>query len=97
MFAAVASVSVVIVYLAYLFVTVPLLYQRIRAGAHFAEPIDGPGYFSLGKWGLPVNLIAVLFGLTLLINIGWPRAEIYDPPAATGCCSTRRCSSSPRR
>lgn len=78
-FAAVASVSVVIVYLAYLFVTVPLLYQRIKAGRHFAEPVEGPGYFSLGKWGLPVNIIAVTFGLFLLINIGWPRAEIYDP------------------
>lgn len=78
-FAAVASVSVVIVYLAYLFVTVPLLYQRIKAGRHFAEPVQGPGVFSLGKWGLPVNIIAVTFGLFLLVNIGWPRAEIYDP------------------
>jgi urea carboxylase system permease len=78
-FASVTSVSVVIVYLAYTFVTVPLLYQRIKAGRHFAEPVDGPGYFTLGKWGLPVNIIAVLFGVLMLINIGWPRAEIYDP------------------
>jgi amino acid transporter len=78
-FASVASVSVVIVYLAYLFVTVPLLYQRIKAGRHFAEPVQGPGTFSLGKWGMPVNIIAVVFGLFLLINIGWPRAVIYDP------------------
>lgn len=78
-FAAVASVSVVIVYTAYLFVTVPLLYQRIRAGRHFAEPVQGPGYFSLGKLGLPVNILAVAFGAFLTINVGWPRAAVYDP------------------
>lgn len=75
-FATVTSVSVVIVYLAYLFVTVPLLYQRLRRNpAHTPDP----AYFTLGRWGLPVNVVAVVFGLFLLINVGWPRAEIYDP------------------
>ncbi|HEY0812852.1 MAG TPA: amino acid permease [Pseudonocardia sp.] len=75
-FATVTSVSVVIVYLAYLFVTVPLLWQRIKRNpAHNPEP----AYFSLGRWGLPVNVIAVVFGLFLLINVGWPRASVYDP------------------
>jgi urea carboxylase system permease len=75
-FATVTSVSVVIVYLAYLFVTVPLLYQRLRRNpAHTPDP----AYFTLGRWGLPVNVVAVVFGLFLLINVGWPRAEVYDP------------------
>ncbi len=75
-FATVTSVSVVIVYLAYLFVTVPMLYQRLRRNpAH----IPDPAYFTLGRWGLPVNIVAVVFGLFLLINVGWPRAEVYDP------------------
>jgi len=34
-------------------------------------------YFSLGRFGLPVNAIAVLWGLFVVVNIGWPRAEIY--------------------
>ncbi len=75
-FATVTSVSVVIVYLAYLFVTVPMLYQRLRRNpTHFPDP----AYFTLGRWGLPVNVVAVVFGAFLLINVGWPRAEVYDP------------------
>lgn len=75
-FATVTSVSVVIVYLAYLFVTVPMLYQRLRRNpAH----VPDPAYFTLGRWGLPVNVVAVVFGLFLLVNVGWPRPEVYDP------------------
>ena len=25
-----------------------------------------------------MNAVAVLFGVFMLVNIGWPRAEIYD-------------------
>jgi urea carboxylase system permease len=75
-FATVCSVSVVIVYLAYLFVTVPVLWHRVRRNrAHTPEP----AYFTLGRWGLPVNLVAVVFGGFLLVNVGWPRAAVYDP------------------
>ncbi|MGH3770212.1 MAG: amino acid permease [Pseudonocardiaceae bacterium] len=75
-FATVTSVSVVIVYLAYLFVTIPLLWHRIRRNpAHAPDP----AYFTLGRWGLPVNIIAVVFGMFLLVNVGWPRAAVYDP------------------
>jgi urea carboxylase system permease len=76
-FGAVTSVSVVIVYLAYLLVTLPLLVQRLRKHPIHTQP--DPSFFNLGRWGLPVNIIAVVFGLFLLINVGWPRAEIYDP------------------
>ena len=26
-----------------------------------------------------MNIVAVVFGLFLLINVGWPRAAVYDP------------------
>jgi urea carboxylase system permease len=74
-FAAIASVSVVIVYLAYLMVTVPALLHRLR-GTSLSY---GPPIMDLGKWGVPVNLIAVVLGTLLVINIGWPRREVYDP------------------
>jgi urea carboxylase system permease len=37
--------------------------------------------FSLGRWGLSINAIAVGWGLFVVVNIGWPRAEIHgaDP------------------
>ena len=74
-FATVTAISVVVVYLAYLFVTIPLLVQRLRRNpAHTPDP----AYFTLGRWGLPVNLVAVLFGVFMLVNIGWPRSSIYD-------------------
>ncbi|MCA1822108.1 MAG: amino acid permease, partial [Pseudonocardia sp.] len=56
-FAAVTSTSVVIVYLAYLLVTVPALRARLRR----RRPVKRPGSFSLGRWGLPVNLFAVVY------------------------------------
>jgi urea carboxylase system permease len=34
-------------------------------------------YFSLGNWGFPVNAIAVMWGLFVIINISWPRSEVY--------------------
>jgi len=73
----VTSVSVVIVYLAYLLVTVPLLWQRLRRHPELSVP--QVGYFSLGRWGLPVNVVAVVFGVFLLVDVAWPRPEVYDP------------------
>lgn len=33
----------------------------------------------LGKWGVPVNPIAVVMGGLLVINMGWPRQEVCNP------------------
>ena len=74
-FLAIASVSVVIVYIAYLMVTLPALIHRLR-GTSLSY---GPPIMDLGKWGIPVNVIAVAMGGFLVINIGWPRAAVYDP------------------
>jgi urea carboxylase system permease len=76
-FGDIASVAVVIVYLAYLLVTVPLLIQRLRGHETFSQ-VFHPGYFNLGKWGIPINIVAVVFGAVLMIDVGWPRAEIYN-------------------
>jgi hypothetical protein len=40
-----------------------------------------PG-FTLGKWGVPVNILAVLWGGAMTLNLIWPRPEIYNsvPP-----------------
>jgi urea carboxylase system permease len=79
-FAAVSGVAVVIVYLAYLMVTVPLLYRRVRGQYDRSNPT---GHWSLGRWGVPVNVVAVIGGLFLMINIGWPRVEVYNPAPGT--------------
>jgi hypothetical protein len=40
-------------------------------------PGEPNSLFSLGKLGLPVNLVAVLWGIALIVNVSWPRASIY--------------------
>jgi amino acid transporter len=31
------------------------------------------GKYTLGKWGLPINIAALLYGVTAMINMAWPR------------------------
>ncbi|MEU0540135.1 amino acid permease [Nocardia sp. NPDC005978] len=79
-FATLASVCIVMIYLAYALVTVPLLIRRIK-GTHGFERTDADGtpLFSLGRWGIPVNIAAVAWGLAMAVNLAWPRPEIYTP------------------
>lgn len=80
-FTALSSLCIAMLYLAYLGVTAPLLIQRIRqrkAGFPPGVDEDGKPLFTLGRWGIPLNALAVLFQVALAINLIWPRAEIYD-------------------
>ena len=39
------------------------------------------GKYRLGSWGLPVNILALAYGITAMINMAWPRtpdAPWYD-------------------
>lgn len=80
LFTDITGVAVVVVYLAYLGVTVPRLVSRFQPGFAEREVASGE-QFSLGRLGLPLNLIAVAFGTFFLVDIGWPRAAVYG---ATG-------------
>jgi urea carboxylase system permease len=84
------SIAIVWVNLAYLLVTLPLLAARLRhkawperttpaSGAASTTGSGTPGdrLFSLGRFGLPVNAIAVAWGAVAVLNVAWPRAEIY--------------------
>ena len=81
-FTALTSTCIVLLYIAYLCVTAPMLYRRLRGwpkslGEQLDE--DGKPVFSLGRWGLPVNALAVAWGIFMTINLAWPRQAIYDP------------------
>jgi amino acid transporter len=80
-FTILSSISIVLIYLSYLLVTVPLLRKRLQKKWPLADDGSEPG-FSLGKWGLPVNIVAVLWGGAMTLNLVWPRPEIYNsvPP-----------------
>lgn len=45
------------------------------------DAVDETGLplFSLGRWGVAVNALALLYGLTMTVNLAWPRAAVYDP------------------
>lgn len=75
LFTAITSVAVVLVYLAYLLVTIPTLVARLRG----TLPPARREHFSLGRWGLPINVLAVLWGVFMVGNMAWPRQEVYDP------------------
>ena len=79
LFLALTSVCIVMLYAAYLMVTGPMLYRRLT-GSYVSG--SAPGLFSLGRWGTLVNLGAVVYGAVMMVNIGWPRASVYDPAGA---------------
>ena len=68
------SVAIIMFYIAYMCVTVPLLIARVRG--KWPTPAHGP-YFSMGRWGLPVNVLAVIFQTGVMINLAWPRPAVY--------------------
>lgn len=60
-FTVLSSISIVLIYGSYLLVTVPLLRSRLRKRWPLADAA-AKSEFSLGRWGLPVNIVAVLWG-----------------------------------
>ncbi|MFD5278365.1 APC family permease [Pseudarthrobacter sp. NPDC058362] len=80
-FTILSSISIVLIYLSYLLVTVPMLRNRLAKKWPLSDDGTEPG-FSLGKWGLPVNVLAVVWGGAMTLNLIWPRPEIYNsvPP-----------------
>ncbi|MFJ6389750.1 amino acid permease [Streptomyces sp. NPDC091972] len=79
-FLAIGTTCIVMLYLAYAMVTGPLLIRRLRGELGSAgTDEEGAPLFSLGRWGVPVNALALLYGLLMTVNLAWPRAAVYDP------------------
>ena len=62
--------------LAYLFVTTALLRRRF-AGRPISQDSDAGKAFTLGRWGLPVNVVGVVWSAFMVLNLGWPRIAVY--------------------
>lgn len=78
-FTVITSIAVIMIYMAYLMVTGPLLLRRLQGHWPPADLAAG-GYFTMGRWGLPVNIVAVLWGAGMALNLAWPREEVYGTP-----------------
>jgi urea carboxylase system permease len=72
----VTAVAILWANLAYLLVTAALLLRRWRGWpVHCGPGVEG--VFALGRWGLPVNFLAATWCLFTVVNVGWPRPEVY--------------------
>ena len=78
-FLVITSIAIIMFYMAYLGVTTPMLVRRLRGD--WPKPDHGP-FFSLGRWGLFVNIVAVAYGTLVAINIAWPRNSVYNAVGA---------------
>ncbi|MDT5338929.1 MAG: hypothetical protein QOD90_4434, partial [Mycobacterium sp.] len=75
-FTVLTSIAIIMIYLAYLMVTGPMLKKRFQGQWPPKDLADG-GYFTMGKWGMPVNILAVVWGVGMALNLAWPRVAVY--------------------
>jgi amino acid transporter len=76
-FAGVAVIAIAatgMIYLSYLIGNLALFRARLRGWPKSKAP------FSLGRWGLPLNIVALAWGGGMLINMAWPRAATNPRP-----------------
>ncbi|WP_143673311.1 amino acid permease, partial [Streptomyces griseiscabiei] len=79
-FLAIGTTCIVMLYLAYAMVTGPLLVRRLKGTLPTGGTDEtGRPLFSLGRLGIPVNALALVYGLFMTVNLAWPRADVYDP------------------
>ncbi|CAM4495594.1 amino acid permease [Nocardia ninae] len=78
-FTVLTSIAIIMIYLAYLMVTGPMLKKRLQGQWPPKELAEG-GYFTMGRWGMLVNIVAVVWGVGMALNLAWPRPEVYGSP-----------------
>jgi urea carboxylase system permease len=64
------------IYLSYILGNLAILVARLRGWPREAAP------FKLGRWGLVVNILALLWGCSMLVNFLWPRSTSNPPLSA---------------
>ncbi len=62
------------IYLSYLIGNFALLRARFQGWPRVKAP------FALGRWGLPISVLAIAYGGGMLINMAWPRAATNPRP-----------------
>jgi amino acid transporter len=72
-FELVTSIAILWANLAYWTVVAVQLKNRFKSGRNR----DTQARFSLGKWGLPINILALVWSSFMVINVSWPRTSTY--------------------
>jgi amino acid transporter len=65
------------IYLSYILANWAILQARRRGFPHKREK------FSLGRWGIPLNILALLWGGSMLVNFFWHRPSTNPKPEET--------------
>jgi urea carboxylase system permease len=73
-FELVTSIAILWANLAYLIVVALQLKNRLTQAK---SEVDTAARFNLGKWGLPVNILALIWSTFMVINVSWPRTATY--------------------
>ena len=73
-FELITSIAVLWANLAYWIVVALQLKNRIKSAR---SGVDTNARFKLGKWGFPVNILALVWSTFMVINVSWPRTATY--------------------
>jgi len=73
-FELVTSIAILWANLAYWIVVAVQLKNRIISAR---KGVNTDAKFSLGKWGFPVNILALIWSSFMVINVSWPRTATY--------------------
>jgi len=73
-FELITSISILWANLAYWIVVALQLRNRIISAR---RGVDTDARFNLGKWGLPANILALIWSSFMVINVSWPRTATY--------------------
>jgi amino acid transporter len=73
-FELVTSIAILWANLAYWIVVAVQLKNRLTLEGNNR---DAEARFSLGKWGLPINILALIWSSFMVINVSWPRVATY--------------------
>jgi urea carboxylase system permease len=73
-FELVTSIAILWANLAYWIVVAVQLRNRFTPAGRGA---DKDAKFSLGKWGLPINILALIWSSFMVVNVSWPRTSTY--------------------
>jgi urea carboxylase system permease len=74
-FSTIGAVAILLFYICYLLVVGPMLLARMRGD--WPPPSSSTPGFSLGRWGVPVNIAALVGALVVAVDVAWPRVAVY--------------------
>jgi len=70
----IAIAATAMIYLSYFLGNLAILRDRLRGWPRTSSP------FRLGRWGLTINIVGLLYGGAMLVNFAWPRVQSNPTP-----------------